>query len=116
MKIYHNPRCTTSCKTLELLKSMGENPEIVEYLKNPPSTDEIMELVKFLKIRPIELIRQKENIFIENYKDKNFTDEEWITILAQNPKLIQRPIVVCGSKAVLGRPPQNVLKLFENKD
>lgn len=115
MKIYHNPRCTTSCKTLELLKSMGENPEVIEYLKNPPTIDEIKEIVKFLRIKPIELVRQNENIFIENYKGKNFSEAEWIVILAQNPKLIQRPIVVSDSKAVIGRPPQNVLNLINIK-
>lgn len=115
MKIYHNPRCTTSCKTLELLKSMGENPEVIEYLKNPPTIDEIKEIVKFLRIKPIELVRQKENVFIENYKGKNFSDAEWIVILAQNPKLIERPIVVSGSKAVIGRPPQNVINLINTK-
>ena len=115
MKIYHNPRCTTSCKTLELIKSRGLKPEVVEYLKNPPSAQEIREIVKMLGISPFELVRQKENVFIENYKGKNFSDAEWIVILAQNPKLIERPIVVSGSKAVIGRPPQNVINLINTK-
>lgn len=112
MKIYHNPRCTTSCKTLDLLQSKGKKPEIIEYLKTPPTVAELKDLVKKLGISPENLVRKKEKIFIENFSDINFSDEEWLEILAQNPKLIQRPVVVSGNKAVIGRPPENVLKLL----
>ncbi|MCC6722249.1 MAG: arsenate reductase (glutaredoxin) [Bacteroidia bacterium] len=111
MKIYHNPRCTTSCKTLELLKSIDENPEVLDYIKNPPTVAELNDLIEKLGIKPFEIVRQKEKIYIENYKDKNFTDKEWIQILSDNPRLIQRPIIINGDKAVIGRPPENILKL-----
>ncbi|NUM32308.1 MAG: arsenate reductase (glutaredoxin) [Bacteroidetes bacterium] len=112
MKIYHNTRCTTSCKTLELLKSKGLNPEIIDYLKNPPTLDELKDLIKKLGIPPENLVRKKEKIFIENYSNNSFSDDEWLELLAQNPKLIQRPIVVNGNRAIIGRPPENVIKLL----
>lgn len=107
--IYHNPRCTKSRETLALIEK--EKPEIVEYLKTPPSATELKALLKKLGLTIQDIIRKKEPLFIEKFKDKKLSDEKWITVLVKNPVLIERPIVVKGNKAVIGRPPENVLKL-----
>ena len=112
MKIYHNPRCAKSRETLALLRKNKVDPEIVEYLKNPPTAKELRSLLKLLQMPASALVRRSEAIFRDKYKGKNITEEEWVKILAENPKLIQRPIVVSGNKAVLGRPPENVLGLL----
>ena len=106
--IYHNPRCTKSRETLALIEK--KKPEIVEYLKTPPSATELKMLLKKLGLSVQDIIRKKEPLFIE--KDKKLSDEKWIAILVKNPVLIERPIVVKGNKAVIGRPPENVLKLI----
>ena len=112
MKIYHNPRCRKSRETLALLKEEGYKPEVVEYLKTPPSQEELIEILSLLGISAEQIIRTGEKIFKENYKGKTFSEEEWVQILIENPKLIERPIVVAGKKAVIGRPPENVHSLF----
>ena len=112
MKIYHNPRCSKSRKTLALIKQKGENPEIIEYLKERISIEELGFLLGMLKIKPIELIRKGEQIWKEKYNGKELTDDEIIMVMAENPKLIERPIVVKNRKAVIGRPPEKVLSLL----
>ena len=113
--IYHNKKCSKSRATLELLQNKGLEPTIIEYLKNPPTVDELEEIIIKLNIHPKQLIRFKE----ENSKElgisigDQLTNEQWITILAKNPDLIERPIVVTVSGAVIGRPPENVLKLMD---
>ena len=112
--IYHNPRCSKSRSTLAILEENESSPEIVEYLKTPPTADELATLCKKLKVEPTAIIRSKEPIFKElglSLKDDH-PAEEWLEILAANPKLIERPIVVKGAKAVIGRPPENVLELL----
>ena len=112
MKIYHNPRCSKSRQTLNLIKEAGKDVEIVEYLKNPPTADELREVLRKLNL-PVEyLIRKNEDIYKTQYKGKELSEEEWIQALAEHPKMLERPIVVEGDKAVLGRPPENVLKLL----
>jgi arsenate reductase len=106
MKIYHNPRCRKSREGLAILKEMNLDFEIVEYLKNPPSVKELSELIKKLNIKPIELVRKNEAIWKENYKGKDLTDDEIIKAMAENPKLIERPIVITEHSAILGRPPE----------
>ncbi len=108
--IYHNPRCTKSRETLALIET--KKPEIVEYLKTPPSATELKSLLKKLGLNVQEIIRKKESLFIEKYKDKKLSDEKWMEVLVKNPILIERPIVVKGNKAVIGRPPENVLTLL----
>jgi len=108
--IYHNPRCTKSRETLALIEK--KKPEIVEYLKTPPSATELKMLLKKLGLSVQDIIRKKEPLFIEKYKDKKLSDEKWMDVLAKNPVLIERPIVVKGNKAVIGRPPENVLTLL----
>lgn len=112
MKIYHNPRCRKSRETLQLIEAQGIQPEIVEYLKDTPSEKEIADLLKLLQISAEELLRKEESVFKENYKGKSLSEKEWIKAMHDNPKLIQRPIVVENGKAVLGRPPENVKTLF----
>jgi len=112
MKIYHNPRCSKSRQTLAILESKTTNFEIINYIKHPLTYKEIELILIKLKISPIELVRKTGKIWKENYKTKNMTDNEIITIMIENPKLIQRPIIVTNEKAIIGRPPENILKLF----
>lgn len=112
--IYHNPRCSKSRQTLALLQEKGIEPEIVEYLKTPPSYDALESIASQLGKDPLEWIRTGEKTFKElglSKKDGR-SKEEWLKILAENPILIERPIVTTGNKAVLGRPPENVLELL----
>ena len=108
MKIYHNPRCTKSRETLKIITDSGANVEIIEYLKTSPTEKELTSLIDKLGIPASTLIRKNENIFKEKFKGKTLKDSEWITAMVKYPKLIERPIVVKGDKAILGRPPKNV--------
>ena len=113
--IYHNQKCSKSRAALELLQSKGLEPTIIEYLKNPPTFDELEGIIIKLNIHPKQLVRFKEDKAIElgiSTSDQ-LTIEQWITILAKNPNLIERPIVVTAKGAVIGRPPENVLKVLD---
>ena len=112
LKIYHNPRCRKSRETLQLMKDHGETIEIIEYLKDTPGTEELKSVLKKLDLKPADIIRKGEAVFKENFKGKDYSDEEWLKILNENPKLIERPIVVKGNKAIIGRPPDTVKQLF----
>ena len=112
MKIYHNPRCSKSRETLQLIKDAGVEVEIVEYLNTIPTVEELKMLLMKLNLKPIDIIRKGEAVYKAKFKNSNFNDDEWIKIMLEYPKLIERPIVVKGNKAILGRPPQNVLDLF----
>lgn len=112
MKIYHNPRCSKSRETLNILQENKQDVEVVEYLKTPPTKDDLKMLLQKLNMKAEEIIRKSEPIYKEKFKNSNFTEEEWIQIMIENPKLIERPIVVKDNKAVLGRPPENVKGLF----
>lgn len=112
IKIYHNTRCSKSREALTLIENSGCKVTVVEYLKTPPTFAEIKDLLVRLNLKPQQIIRTNETLFKENFKNKNFSDEEWIKILSENPILIERPIIVKGSKAIIGRPPQLVLDLF----
>jgi arsenate reductase (glutaredoxin) len=112
MKIYHNPRCAKSRETLTLLKSKGQDPEIILYLENPPTEKELKAILKKLQLKPEQLLRKGEAIFKEHYKGKILSDDQWIKAMVENPKLIERPIVIEGNRAVLGRPPEQVLGLL----
>ena len=102
-KIYHNTKCKKSRGGLQYLEEKGIKPEIVEYLKDKPFTEKsLSEIVHKLGNKPAELIRTQETEYKQNYKGKDFSDDEWIKILVENPKLIRRPIIVKESKAVLG--------------
>jgi len=111
--IYHNPRCTKSRETLALLKQHGIEPRIIEYLKAPPSVLELKGIVKKLGLTPRDIIRDNETRYAElGLKDRKISDDELLALIAANPILLQRPIVVSGNKAAIGRPPENVLKVL----
>ncbi|WMJ71656.1 arsenate reductase (glutaredoxin) [Cytophagaceae bacterium ABcell3] len=102
-KIYHNPRCRKSREALAFLKEQNIEPEIVEYLKTPPTKEELSEVINKLGIKAEDLIRKKEAVYKENFKGQSLSDEEWIEAMAQNPVLIERPIVIKGDKAYIAR-------------
>jgi arsenate reductase len=106
--IYHNPRCAKSREGLYEIENLNWPFKIRKYLDEPFSKDELKEVVKKLKIIPLELVRTKESIWIENYKGKQLTDEEIIDALLLYPKLIERPIIVNGNKAVIARPKEKI--------
>lgn len=112
MIIYHNPRCRKSRETIALIQEEGKEVEIVEYLKDIPTKNQLNDILMKLNLNVKDIIRKNEAIYKEQFKGKNFNDEEWIQILIENPKLIERPIVVRGNKAVIGRPPETVKELF----
>ena len=110
--IYHNPRCTKSRQTLQLIRDAGVEPEIVEYLKSPPTTAEVDSILKKLKLQPLEAMRRKEVVYSELGLNGDTSREDAIRAMAENPILIERPIVVRGRKAIIGRPPENVNNLL----
>lgn len=111
--IYHNPRCSKSRQTLELLKEKGVEPQIVEYLKTPPDADTLRELLNKLGMKPRDLMRKKEKEYKELGLDNpELSDEELIQAMVEHPRLIERPIVVNSNKVALGRPPENVLEII----
>jgi arsenate reductase len=110
--IYHNNRCGKSRNALAILIEKNTEFNVVDYLKNPPTTQELENILMKLNMSPIDLIRKGESVYKENYKDKIFTNAEWIQIMVNNPILIERPIIVYGNKAVIGRPPENVLAIL----
>jgi arsenate reductase len=110
--IYHNNRCTKSRCALELIEKKTKDFSVIEYLKTSPSEKELKEILKKLGMKAEEIIRKREPLFREKFERKKFSENEWIKILAKNPILIERPIVVKGNKAVIGRPTENILKLF----
>jgi len=111
--IYHNPRCTKSRQTLALLEKRGIKPKIIEYLVTPPTEGELKHLLKLLGISPRELLRTKEEEYKKAKLDKpDVTDADIIRAIAKYPRLMERPIVVAGNKAALGRPPEKVLKII----
>jgi arsenate reductase len=112
--IYHNPRCAKSRQTLNLLIDYDVDPIIVEYLKTPLSEEELRGILRKLNIKAGDLVRKGEVVYKEKYKGKELSEEEWIRAMIEHPKLMERPIVVDGDKARLGRPPENVIELFKS--
>ena len=110
--IFHNPRCVKSRETLALLESKGVKAEIVEYLKTPPTAEELKEILQKLGLKAEDIVRKSETLYKEKFADKKHTEVQWIKILVNNPVLIERPIVVNGKKASLGRPPEKVLDIL----
>ena len=108
IKIYHNPRCRKSREGMEILENSGKEFQIIKYLEEVPSKEELTQLIKVLGISPESLVRKNEAIWKEKYKGKDLSDAEIIEALATHPKLIERPIVVNGNKAVIGRPPEQI--------
>ncbi|MDF1796641.1 MAG: arsenate reductase (glutaredoxin) [Coxiellaceae bacterium] len=111
--IYHNPRCSKSRQTLELLQENGIEPTVVTYLDNPPSAKELKTLLKQLDLSPLDLMRKNESAYkTAGIQDGNLSEDELIAIMVSHPILIERPIVSNGKQAVIGRPPKNVLELI----
>ena len=113
LKIYHNPRCSKSRQTLQLIEEKGITPDVVEYLKTPPTASELKEITTLLGISPRDLLRTKETEYIARGLDNMALDDDSIiAIMVNQPTLIERPIVIDGSRAIIGRPPENVLELI----
>ena len=111
--IYHNPRCSKSRQTLALLQEQGVEPEIVLYLDDTPDATQLAKLVAMLGLEPRQLLRRGEAVYKElGLANADLSDAELLQAMADHPKLIERPIVVKGQRAVLGRPPENVLELL----
>jgi arsenate reductase len=113
LTIYHNPRCSKSRQTLGLIEAAGIAPEVVLYLDTPPSVAELDRLVRALGVAPQDIVRQGEDLYKElGLAKKALSRQEWLQTLHDHPQLIERPIVIAGDKAVLGRPPENVQALL----
>jgi len=111
--IYHNPRCSKSRQTLEILNDQNVDTKIVLYLENPPSAEEVASILEKLGLSSRDIIRKGEEEYkLLNIKDQSLTENELISFMSENPKLIERPIVVKDDKAIIGRPPENVLSLL----
>lgn len=111
--IYHNPRCSKSRETLKLIEEKGIRPTVIEYLRTPPSAAEIADILKKLGRRPRELMRTQEPEYKDNGLDNAaLSDDELIAAMVETPKLIERPIVLAGGRAALGRPPEAVLEIL----
>ena len=112
IKIYHNPRCTKSRQALQLLQEKGIEPQIIEYIKNPITESELWEVIEKLDIEPIELVRNKETDWKENFKGKDLDENEVVFAMIEYPKLMERPIIVNGDKAVVARPTEKLLEIL----
>ncbi len=112
IKIYHNARCSKSRCGLEILEKSGKDFEVVKYLEDVPTAEGLKDIIKLLGIKPIDLVRKGESIWKVNFKNKDLSDAEIITAMVENPKLIERPIVINGNKAVIGRPPELILEII----
>jgi len=110
--IYHNPRCSKSRTTLALLEENGVSPDVVLYLETPPSAQDISGLLDKLGMTAGQLVRSGEGVYKECGLGKDSSDAQVLAAMSEHPKLIERPIVVMGDRAVLGRPPENVLALI----
>lgn len=114
LTIYHNPGCSKSRETLALIRARGLEPRIVEYLKAPPSEAELTAIVRKLGIKPLGLVRRNEQVFKDKYAGRTLGDKDWIKAMVADPILMQRPIVVRGDTAAIGRPPQDVEPLLKS--
>ena len=110
--IYHNPTCSKSRESLEILETAKADHTVIKYLDQTLSEEKLGKIIKLLKIMPIELVRQDEKLWKENFKDLEFTDDELIAVMAKYPILIERPIIINGDKAVIGRPPSKILDII----
>lgn len=112
IQIYHNSRCGKSRECLVFLEKSGQEFKIIKYLEDVPTFEELSEIIKKLEIKPIELVRRKEKIWTENFKDKQLSDDEIIQAMISNPILIERPIVINGNKAIIARPLEKVAAIL----
>ncbi len=110
--IYHNTRCSKSREACSILDNKNVKFETIEYLKTPPSQTKIKELLKMLGSKAEGIVRKSEPLFKEKFAGKKLTEAQWIKALSENPILIERPIIVKGNKAIIGRPPEKILELL----
>ncbi|MBK6345934.1 MAG: arsenate reductase (glutaredoxin) [Bacteroidales bacterium] len=115
MVVYHNPKCRKSRAGLEYVRRHDPSATVVEYIREGISKEEVKKLILMLGIHPIELVRTQEDYYRENLKDIHPSDEEWYQILAENPRLIRRPVVVSNGKAVIADPPEKAGIFFNNQ-
>jgi len=108
IKIYHNPRCKKSREGLAILENSRKNFEIIKYLENTVSKEELQTVIKKLNISPIEIVRKNEKIWKENFKGKELSENDIVNAMLAYPKLIERPIVIYDDKAIIGRPPETI--------
>ncbi len=112
--IFHNPKCSKSRQTLDLLQNQGTTPTIIEYIKNPPNEEKLQEILSLLGMRPRDLMRKKEEVYTKlGLGNPDLSDADLIGYMVKNPILIERPIVLANGKAALGRPPEQVLKILQ---
>ncbi|MEQ7801209.1 arsenate reductase (glutaredoxin) [Pedobacter sp. ASV1-7] len=112
IKIYHNNRCSKSRCALTALEESGQEFEVINYLQSTPTADELREIIEKLGIKPYDLIRKGESVYISEFKGKDLSDEEWIAAMVENPILIERPILVSGDKAVIARPTERINEIL----
>ncbi|MES2239392.1 MAG: arsenate reductase (glutaredoxin) [Bacteroidota bacterium] len=113
IEVYHNPRCGKSRNCLAFLENTNQEYKIIKYLEEVPSPEELRDLLKKLNLKPIELIRQKEKIWIDNYKNQEMTDEAIIQAMIAHPILIERPIIIQGDKAIIAREADKIEAFFQ---
>jgi arsenate reductase (glutaredoxin) len=111
--VYHNPKCRKSRAGLQYLIDNNIEYSVVEYIKNPITQVELKQILVKLNKKPVDVLRTQEDVFKEQFKGKNFTDEEWVQIICENPKLLQRPIVVGQYKAVIADPSDEIDRLIK---
>jgi len=116
IKIYHNARCSKSRQTCELVAQRGFQAEIINYLETPPGKEELRALLLGLGMPAGDLVRRGEEVFKQHYARRTLSEDEWLDALVAHPILIERPIVVRGQRAILGRPPEKVLELLDDAD
>lgn len=110
--IFHNNVCSTSRNVLDILKENQFEVEIRNYIQNPPSVDELKEILSKSGLNATDILRKKDKVFKESFEDKNLSNEEWVEAISENPSILERPIVIIGNKAVLARPIDKVKELF----
>ncbi len=110
--LFYNPRCSKCREAYDILNGQGCEIEIIEYLKDTPTEKELKEVLKKLKLKPQDLLRKKEPLFAEKYRDKKLKYAQWIKVKCNNPILIERPIAIYGNKAVIGRPTERVVEIL----
>lgn len=108
IQIYHNSRCGKSRNCVAFIEESKYEYEIINYLTNPPTMEELSIMIEKLKIKPIDLVRQKEKIWVKNFRDLNLNEQQIVQTMVENPILIERPIVILGDKAIIGRDLENV--------
>jgi arsenate reductase len=114
IQIYHNARCSKSREGMCLLEGLGDEVEIIEYTKHPVTEEQLSELIAKLGIRPVQLVRTKEEIYKTKFADRKMTPKQWVKAMIKYPELMERPIVVKGNRAVIGRPPSLITELIQS--